>query len=223
MLASNIRTLLLIACVAVAGCSTGAQREYNRIGNVISDEQKKYNECYEAAEKNPKIAPIRSKLPGPDGISLLQLADKSYITKKQRNALLAYSQLTTPCRKIALTTANATTPLIMPVLSKGFAEQDEVYLKLIEGKISWGQATKQLKAANDRQVAEELRIMNLYKQDYQRAHTMEMEQRQAAASQLSKALSSIKPIETKIPQPIRQNRIDCTSRRVGDTVETECR
>jgi hypothetical protein len=106
--------------------------------------------CFRQVLADPEYQPLRGKLP-PHGLDALpsqeQRADATMATPEQARLVASYHQQhVVPCRPDALLAASQIGPAFVVIVVETTIRGDANYLKLVEGKISWGEYNTELYA-----------------------------------------------------------------------------
>jgi hypothetical protein len=126
--------------LALFGCATAAQRQYQAIstGNQAIATQAKA--CLEQYYNAPEAAILRPHAPmDVRQATLLQLSDQSFATKAEADAILTIYPRLQACRQAVLNGLQNTVPSIIPILAKDFAEADDDTIALLQRKVTWGE------------------------------------------------------------------------------------
>ena len=104
--------------------------------------------CSAAAGANPAYAPLRPHMPWEDigQASLSQMTDQSHATDEEIAALDTLNRALAQCRNQLLAVTQSTLPSFGPLIEHGRDQDDAVFVKLAERKITWGDAVMALKA-----------------------------------------------------------------------------
>jgi hypothetical protein len=143
--------------------------------------------CGEQAYSSPEMSVIKPHFPlNPQDATLAQLSDQSLATKQETDAILAVYPRLQDCRKAALEGLQNTTPSVVPILAKEFAEADNDTISLIQRKMSWGERVRRgrdrLLSLQTALTVEGQRITD----GLERQHENELARRQAAFDALAR-------------------------------------
>jgi hypothetical protein len=181
------RPLIIGIAFLLASCATAAQREYQaiRTGNQSLAAQAKA--CTEQAYNAPEAAILRPHFPlDLRDVTLAQLSDQSMATRPEADAVLAVYPRLQSCRKAMLDGLQNTTPSIIPILAKDFAEADDDTVALVQRKMTWGDRVRRgrdrLLALQSALSVEGQRITGGLEQQ----HEAELARRQAALDALAR-------------------------------------
>jgi hypothetical protein len=182
---------LIALVVAVTGCSTAAQRQYQTIvtGNRAINEQG--TTCLMAAYNAPEAASVRAHVPfDPRTASLAQLSDPALASPAEVVAIEVWYNRYKACREAVLNGLNNTMPGMVPTLAKQFAAADDDMLLLTQRKLTWGEAVRRGRdralAVQEALTAEGHRIVSALEQQ----HEAELERRAAASAEMLNAAAA---------------------------------
>jgi hypothetical protein len=176
---------IFLAGTLLAGCATGAQLEGNRIDQVAADTASEAKQCENAVLLEARFSTLLPKLPPRDSRespSMAILSNSNVPTAEEARLLIDLHDAMQPCRKKIIEGASRISPALVVVFAENYQQMDELYLRLVQRSISWGDF------ARSRQViaADSTRKFAAVQQDIQQnlqvSHAQEMQQRQAAAS-----------------------------------------
>ena len=148
---TRFRFLAIGLSMSLAGCATAAQRQYQAMASGIQAIVSEAKACTAQAYNSPEMAIVRPHFPlDPRDATLAQLSDQSLATKQEAEAILAVYPQLQACRKAVLDGLQKTTPSVVPIMAKEYAEADDDTILLVQRKISWGDRVKR---GRDRLVA----------------------------------------------------------------------
>lgn len=130
--------------LALCGCATpdfearhpGAQQGSPRAREATGS-------CLQQMLASPEIQALKSKFPPLEPGSLpsqAQLADPTLATPQEAKLVLSFHQkYIVPCRQEGLVRTSTIGPQPVAIVVEGFATADALILKLVEGKMTWGE------------------------------------------------------------------------------------
>jgi hypothetical protein len=176
--------LALALLVALAACSTQAEREVARMNRATDTALAEMNACSARAEASGPFRQLRPKLPPTDGSppSSTLLADTSRPTAAEAALLVElHGGHITPCRRLVVERLGTINPAFAAVAADSFAEADAAFARLVRGEESWGayaQGVLRRRAAFAVAFTVAGEQVN---RDLAESHLLELRQRQAAA------------------------------------------
>jgi hypothetical protein len=90
--------------------------------------------CGTAARSHPEVGAVAFKLTRSPTIE--QLRDSSRASRTEGQLLLKYNSMLRPCRQIYMNAFQANAPLGVPLLANVFAKEDQIFIDLIDQKIT---------------------------------------------------------------------------------------
>ena len=174
----------IAAAVALAACSTQAEREVARMNRATDPALAEMNACSARAEASGPFRQLKPKLPPTDGSPTAPalLADTSRPTASEAALLVElHVGYITPCRRLVVDRLATINPAFAAVAADSFAESDSAFTRLVRREESWGayaQGTlrRRLTFAAAFDAAGEQVNRNLAE-----SHLLELRQRQAVA------------------------------------------
>jgi len=127
--------------LALAACSTGAEREVARMNQATGVALNEMAACTQRAEASDAFRQLRAKLPPVDGTqpSAELLADRTRPTDQEAARLVElHTGYIAPCRRLVVERLAAINPAFAEVAAANFAEADAEYTKLVRREESWG-------------------------------------------------------------------------------------
>jgi hypothetical protein len=133
------RAHVLVACLALSGCADRAEQ-------AAQDANARALACFDRLDRDPEMAAIAARIPR-GAPTLAQLSDTSRITQAEAAAFYSFHDRARECRRLLIEARQLGAPAQVPVLLKQFSAQDRVYMALVRGEVSWGEAIQQIDAA----------------------------------------------------------------------------
>ncbi len=124
--------LSLLFAVAVASNAGATQAPWQ-------EDDRKIVACFAAMDADPTLAVVNAKF-ARRGPTPAQLADRSYVSDEEADALRLRVRTTRPCRDLRLAAVKAHHPLLEPAYTTLYYQADQVFEYLTEGWISYGAA-----------------------------------------------------------------------------------
>jgi hypothetical protein len=222
----------LLLCAAISGCATQAQQKFQTMTAENKQNVAQFNECNAAAYNSPQFSILRPHLPAKTSdITLGQLADTSFATPEEAQAILAVHPKFQECRKSLVANLAQAEPSLVPILVASFNKRDDDLLALIQRKTSWGDFVRKIRdGAAETQAAlaaEDQRVVGGLQEENeaelaQRQHAAEVLATWAQTQEMINALSHPAPQATIYAAPQTSPSINCLSTPVGSMVQTNC-
>jgi hypothetical protein len=193
----------LAAMLAVSACETQAQRHAEAITTGIQESYMVAMSCIENANASFTHTNLYRRFPPPP-VSLAHLADTTVPSEQDRQDLIAYHAATLPCRTQMLEGYRRSAPLLATITAEYFNILDSIYLKLAEGRISYGEANRaksELDGIYERAWQEAVTAID---RDLMVAQQVELQRRAAAASALQQ-WSYQQQVLNSLNRPTRTN------------------
>ncbi|HEX2940878.1 MAG TPA: hypothetical protein VHO91_07505, partial [Rhodopila sp.] len=139
--------LWLAALPLIGACSTlagqGAQNDLQRFVAATEDALK----CRAEVTMRPRYRPLLQRLPLTDlgTATLAQMTEPDFATREEISVLDDWTRAVNVCRQQLLRIAEATFPVCGPSIEAAQDNDDAVFVRLAERKLTWGQAVMQLK------------------------------------------------------------------------------
>lgn len=141
---------LITACAAPSeqAAMLNTQNDLQRFVAATGDALK----CRAEVSAHPRYRILLRRLPLTDlgTATLPQMTDTDFATPAEISALDAWTRDVNTCRQRLLQVANATFPSFGPAVEAAQDNDDAVFVKLAERKLTWGQALMQLKVNRTR-------------------------------------------------------------------------
>jgi hypothetical protein len=172
-----------VALLTISACATQAQRQAETLAAGIQESYAVAKSCIENANSSFAHTNLYRRFPPPP-VSLAHLADTTVPSEQDRQDLMAYHAATVPCRTQMLDGYRRSAPLLATITGEYFDTLDVIYLRLAEGRISYGEANRakvELDRLYERSWQEAITVMN---RELMVAQQAELQQRAAAASAL---------------------------------------
>jgi hypothetical protein len=180
------RLILGFIITALAGCSTGAQRQGEVIRTNSQHAIQGFRACISAAFNMPEAGILHANLPAPGTQpSLQQLTSHAKATPKELQAFYLLHDKNNECRTAFWQEVQQTTPSLVPVFVRSANQQEALEVRLINQELTWGEflLENRKRAENtDREVREEGRRIDA---GLQQSHQAEMAARQNAANAMA--------------------------------------
>jgi hypothetical protein len=108
--------------------------------------------CRATASANPRYTLLAAHVNLDDvgAATLPQMVDPAHATPEEIAALDAWSREVNTCRERLLVSVDTTLPSFGPLIERGRDDDDAIFVKLAEQKISWGEAVVALKTNRTR-------------------------------------------------------------------------
>lgn len=178
-----MRILLLLSLIALAGCSTAAQRKAQAISTGNTEIETQLKACLTAAYNDPANGPIRPHEPMlPGDATLIQLADTSTVTPSEVAAINTIHPMIAACRKAELEALIHTIPGYVPILTHFYSQQDDDTILLMQRKLSWGDFSKRRRDRAAAVIAALQSETQRVAANLQQENDAELSRRQAAAA-----------------------------------------
>ena len=178
--ASAITALLLLG-----GCATQSQRESERMQSQLVATNQQMESCYNSARaKAPGRALSKKMIAGTDNYDFRLLSIDKYATEEDVQNIFAWRELVQPCRKAYIEGMGKVHASFVTVVVEVINFSDINYAKLIERKITFGEANKRW-VENSSQIKRRWdEVASSINRDLRFAHQDELAQRRAAATAL---------------------------------------
>ena len=178
--------LWLLGVLVLAGCATGAQRQYQAIatGNKAIAEQAQG--CMAGIYAAPEADALRAKWPADArDASLGQLADTALATPAEINSITVLHPRLKACQKAILNGLMTTMPGLVPIMTRQYAALDDGLLALIQRRTTWGEFSKGRRDRAATLLAAAQAEASRVTAGLEQQHEAELQRRQAAAQALS--------------------------------------
>jgi hypothetical protein len=183
-------TYLLIVLLALAGCTTAAERQYQQIIENTQTASTEYKNCTSTVYNSPEASPYREHISDPRNVTLDQMMDSSKATSEQIAAIKATYPKIAECRNALFTKLSTATPTIAVVFADAWQQSDAALIELIQQKTTWGKyvsTSRDIEMAWLKQLTEETqKILS----GLQRSYENELAQRQAAINAMMQYLQT---------------------------------
>jgi hypothetical protein len=165
------RTVFLAAIVqTIAGCANPAVRTQSGAalaaaqskGAQLKEVSTQSTACIAEIRNRPEYAPLQPYFPNPEtsNFTPTQLADGRIPTSGESHLMAAYLDESNSCRDKAITDATRIAPTVGSVMRQWNDTGLATWRLLIQRKLTWGEATQQLKRVSDEANAK-LRVIRL--------------------------------------------------------------
>lgn len=213
-------TIMVIGTAFVlAGCSTAAQQEFNRLSNITQSTEHEAASCFEAIKADTKFTPLDTKFYLGDSPTppLSYLTNKELPSKSELTMVETYYEAIRNCRNIKLKGAQDYNYRVYEVFVDCSTKSDTVVMKFLDGKTSWGEFNKTRTDLNNscRQRASQINAQIVG--ELEASNQVETQQRAAAWQRAStnfqqqQYLNSLnRPINTNCMA--MGNMVNCTTR-----------
>jgi len=180
--ALNAMAFVIVAAM-LASCATPAQRQYKATSEAWKAGLNQSNQCSNTLIFNPAYAPLAVKMSLVGKTPTLeQEADQTYASPQEATLLLDWHRNHQACRDILLGVAQQQVAFMVQPLSEGYAAYDRIYLTLVQQKITWGEANRELVAARLAENAQIQQAGKSFDAEMNEENRYELAQRQAAAA-----------------------------------------
>ena len=175
-----------VTVVALMGCATAAQKQFATIQANTTTAAQTVRACSSAAYYSADADLLRARLPfNANDATLQQLTSSDRASADEINTILTVHPKLQACRKAFLDQIDQTTPTLVPIFAKAYADSEDKLIDLIQQRLTWGEyvrAVKNITADAQAQfVAEGQRITARLEQSNQ----AELEARQRAFAALA--------------------------------------
>jgi hypothetical protein len=96
------------------------------------------------AELGPHLADVAT-----GAYTVRQLADESFPTPAETQAMIAYLDDTNPCQRVLIQEIAKVSPAIASIRQQSLSAQNDASLLLVQHKVSWGEWAQKLKAIRE--------------------------------------------------------------------------
>lgn len=134
--------------VLLAGCATSADvKSKNLLSDAITVERQAVA-CNRSVASEPRYRDLARLLPltAPYRASVIQMTNTERANDQQADALLAWTQDMQKCRREVIGYVRQNEPLALALLLSAWADEDAVFVGVIQRKATWGVAATRLRA-----------------------------------------------------------------------------
>jgi hypothetical protein len=216
-------SLMPLITVVIFGCSTAAQRQADTIYEGLTAANSEFQDCTHKLSNYASFQVISNRIPLEGGVpsTLEQLTSKDLATEEEIKALNKYHFHLSFCRTHFLNKLGSFLPTLRPLYESFYAERDNADIKLVTGKITWGEGNRLREESKVYLSGKLAAFLEQINEKLQAAHAAELSQRANAARAFSDAYQQWyqnyrSDIEQR-NQQIRQNQpVNCTSTPMGN-------
>jgi hypothetical protein len=181
-----------VLMLAMGGCATAAEQEMARMRDTSERAGAVTDSCWARARAQDAYVALSKKLALKFSVapSLVQRSDTAKPTPEERQMLSdLHRDWLAPCRKAANDGSVAMLPALHRTVMRFTEREDAVYVALVQGRLTWGEANTQLTAVRLETTNAMYEVVSQAAQDLRRQHAHELERRAEAMRALGQALS----------------------------------
>jgi hypothetical protein len=182
-------TASLVAAALLVACATRAERTASNIRAVAEVSNAETRACVANAAVGHDDLAVHMPLDG-TGATLLQQADESLITPGDARSLGVWHAALQKCREARLRAITPVAANVADANAAGFLKADQVYLALLQRKLTWGAANRELAAVRAEAQHNILAATSRLNAELQQADAAEREQRAAAVAAIGQAVAA---------------------------------
>lgn len=199
--------LLVCMMMTVVACSTAAQRKAAAIKHAIAPAAAAGNACVARAALEYKDLAARMPLDGGDP-SLSQQASVDLVSPSEARSLVAWRDEISKCRANFMKVLYQTIPTVADVNDRIHLKIENIFLALLQRRITWGEAVSQLASVRAELKHEMLEAARQVDTELAIEDAAERAQRAEAIAAVGNAMASaaqaMQPVRTTI-QPVTTN------------------
>lgn len=184
----RLLAVAMTIAAALGACQTDAQREAQQINDKVAAARAIYEPCFAKVEATPQFQGILAKMPArgtTEQPPLEVLANQDQVTPQEVTDLYAMHQARQPCRRIALESIGQIHPALVSIFAEANAAQDQDYVRLVTGEISWGDYAQSFVNRRNQLAGRLQQTASEIDRQLANAHAYELEQRQRASQALT--------------------------------------
>lgn len=179
---------LFITTMALVGCATNAENQYESINKGLTDINAQVEQCFAGIDNNSSYNIIRNYLPiSNSGETIEMLSNQKIPTQQESKVLTSLANDMKKCRNIRTSGQYKISNALGSISQENSDRKDALYVSLIQRKITWGEGVKQLKQINSDSAQKEAIAFANIQGGLQNQHNAEIAQRQRAAMVMQNA------------------------------------
>jgi hypothetical protein len=184
--------LVVILCLAMAGCATAAQRQGEQIKTGLGAAEAEMKACVAAMNNDPSYAGLQQHFPFNDirQATLAQMTDDSLVSSSDVALMSSRRSIIIGCESKLEETLSRVLPPLVPIIVETRTEQDNNLLDLVKHKASWGAYVVRSQAIIASQAAKMQAVFHQVDAELAAANQQELAQRQAAAAAYSQYMQT---------------------------------
>jgi hypothetical protein len=183
--------LILVLCLAMAGCSTAAQRQGEQIKSSLSAASAEWNACSGAIRDSPAYAALQAHIPNDvNKATLPQMTDSTFATDSELALLSDRRTRVIDCQAKLTARLTPVVPSIVPIITDNRNEMDQNLVALAKHQENWGDYVVRAKSINAGSTAKMQAAFHQIDAELAAANQQELAQRQAAAAAFSQSVQT---------------------------------
>ena len=150
------RHALMLSFVLLAGCATTADvNSESLLSNAVAIEREAIA-CNRSVASEPRYQDLIRLLPltAPYRASVIQMTNTGRANDDEAHALMAWTQDIQKCRREVVGYVRQSEPLALALLLSAWADEDTVFVEVIQRKLSWGVAATRLRTVQVKLLSE---------------------------------------------------------------------
>jgi hypothetical protein len=132
----------------LVGCATAADRQPDRLLSDAVTIEREAVACYRSIASEARYQHLTRLLPlaAPFRASVIQMINTARANDAEISALTAWTQDLQKCRRQVIGYVRQSSPLSLALVLSAWADEDAVFVGVIQHKLSWGVAATRLRA-----------------------------------------------------------------------------
>ena len=223
-LAPSASRAVFLSAVAffLSGCQTNAQKQHSELRSSVDSASINVTACTKEVQSRPQFSTIVHRLSlTTESPSVDHFVDSSRPTPSDARNIASYATEIRPCRAMMVSGLTSISPTLPAIFSAYHRDIDIVYADLIQGRLTWGDANRQISAIRTASQQRAVTVAEQVDAKLAAQHDRESTDRQNALSGLAVAAQQM--------QARRSSRrgndlpISTTCNRFGDTIDCTSR
>lgn len=176
---------------ALCSCATDAQRNARAMRAEVISVVRDGVSCALAANASPDLVPLWHHIPRPPAApSLDQLGDASYATPTDIQLIKIWHDRITPCRERAIQSLSGIDGRMSNVISDITITGDQIELGLAQGRLTWGEANRQIQTNRVSAQRQMLSVINQINGEFIEQDAAERDRRAEVMSEIGQGLAA---------------------------------
>jgi hypothetical protein len=142
--------------ILLSGCATEADVKSNQMLSDAITVERQAVACNHSIANQPRYQNLNSLIPlaAPYRASVTQMANSGRANDDDIRALIAWTQDMQKCRQQLIDYVRQSSPVSLSLILSAWAEEDAVFVSVIQRKLSWGAAATRLRAVQVKLLSE---------------------------------------------------------------------
>jgi hypothetical protein len=137
-----VRLWIVCGGLFVCGCATQADHVSDQLVANAVTVAREAAACRQAIAGERRYQELDRLMPlaAPYRASVVQMSNTERVRPEEVDTLIAWTEDTRACRQQVVTYTTRNEPVFLPLVLSNWAEEDDVFVGLIQRKLSWGAA-----------------------------------------------------------------------------------